>query len=395
MLGDTDPTDDRVKAAVRLLSDELLGDFMFDDPAASKAHALALLLLPFVRPAINGPTPLHLVDASTQGSGKGLLCDVCAIPATGRPVATIAVPDNEDELRKRLMSALMAGSSHVAFDNIKRPLESPSLEMALTQGVVSERVLGVSENMEMPVNCIFTATGNNVALDVDMARRAVWIRLKTDTDKPWERSGFRHENLKQWAMDNRAALTAAAVTMVRKWIADGKPLFTARRKGSYESWAETMGGILASCGVPGFLDNEADLFETAQTDMGLMAEFVEAWWEKHQDKIVPTKTLFKIASHQDAPDLDSHGKAIVYEPNDLLAPLLGAGNERSRITKLGKLMKSWRDKVSGRYRITGHQGGRYKEWQLVQVDGTTAADVADVADVTPLPRAKNRFFFAV
>src|SRR5262249_10518642 len=66
------PSPTEVAAACRLLLDELLVDFPFHD-AASKAHTVALLLLPFVRELIGGPTTLHLVDAPTPGTGKGLL----------------------------------------------------------------------------------------------------------------------------------------------------------------------------------------------------------------------------------------------------------------------------------------------------------------------------------
>jgi hypothetical protein len=58
--------------ALAWLFDELLHDFPFADEA-SRAHTLALVLEPFVRPAIHGPTPLYLIDAPIRGAGKGLL----------------------------------------------------------------------------------------------------------------------------------------------------------------------------------------------------------------------------------------------------------------------------------------------------------------------------------
>jgi len=60
------------------LLDELLIDFPFADEA-SRANALALLLLPYVRPLIVGPTPLHLITAPTQGTGKDLLAQLAPI----------------------------------------------------------------------------------------------------------------------------------------------------------------------------------------------------------------------------------------------------------------------------------------------------------------------------
>jgi hypothetical protein len=76
-------TDMPVPEAKARLFRELLGDFPFADEA-SRAHTLALLLEPFLRPRIKGPTPLYLIDAPIRGAGKGLLCDAICLTATGR-----------------------------------------------------------------------------------------------------------------------------------------------------------------------------------------------------------------------------------------------------------------------------------------------------------------------
>jgi hypothetical protein len=49
---------------------EVLADFPFVSQA-DEAHAIALFLLPYVRDLITGPTPNHLIEAPTPGSGKG------------------------------------------------------------------------------------------------------------------------------------------------------------------------------------------------------------------------------------------------------------------------------------------------------------------------------------
>ena len=76
------PTPDEIRAARDLLCDEMLVDFPFTD-VSDRAHAVAAILLPFVRRMIEGPTPLHLIEAPSVGSGKGLLANVVAIIATG------------------------------------------------------------------------------------------------------------------------------------------------------------------------------------------------------------------------------------------------------------------------------------------------------------------------
>ena len=82
------PDQEALRNARDLLVNELLGDFAFVSNA-DRAHAVAAILLPFVRLMIDGPTPLHLVESPTPGTGKGLLVDVVSIPAAGKGPAVM------------------------------------------------------------------------------------------------------------------------------------------------------------------------------------------------------------------------------------------------------------------------------------------------------------------
>jgi hypothetical protein len=62
------PGESDVREALSLLLGDLLGDFTFANQA-SRANALAVMLLPFVRLMITGPTPNHHFTASTEGTG--------------------------------------------------------------------------------------------------------------------------------------------------------------------------------------------------------------------------------------------------------------------------------------------------------------------------------------
>ena len=109
------PMIDDVDAALELL-DSAIGDFPFADDA-SKANALASLLTPLVRPAINSPTPLALYDAPQAGTGKTLLAEVVAMIATGRPAETFSAPADPEEWRKKITTALASGRNIVVIDN--------------------------------------------------------------------------------------------------------------------------------------------------------------------------------------------------------------------------------------------------------------------------------------
>jgi putative DNA primase/helicase len=346
-LGETTPTPERLQWAKQFLLDELLGDFQFKDQASS-AHALAFLLLPYVRQMIDGPTPLHLVDSPTPGTGKGLLATVCTLPATGTPPPTMAPGRNSDDWCKRITAALLAGDIFVGIDNITQPLESGELASVLTQPLWQDRVLGTSHIVTLKPRAIWFGTANNAVLSAELGRRTLWIRLDANCEKPWERRGFRHKKLLEWAKGHRAEIVTAAVTLIRPWVAAGMPPFTGPCKGSYERWSEVMGGILTTVGVPGFLTNEVELYETTINTNAVLSGFIQAWAEAYGTRATGTTELMLLASF-----LDEDPKASTTPPpgRNLLGELLGSGNERSRRIRLGKLLREHRDTVIEGYKI--------------------------------------------
>jgi putative DNA primase/helicase len=183
------PKESEIEAAREFLLYELLGEFPFEDEA-SRAHVLVATLLPFVREMVLGPTPLHLIDAPSPGTGKGLLADVINIPATGRSATIMSEGQNDEEWRKRITAILMGGPVFVLIDNLRQRLDSPALAAALTGGTWTDRILGRTAMATLPVRAVWVATGNNITLSNEMARRAVRIRLDAKVDKPWTRSGF-------------------------------------------------------------------------------------------------------------------------------------------------------------------------------------------------------------
>lgn len=245
------------------LLDELLADFPFTDQS-SHANAYGLLLTPIVRRAIAGNVPLALVDAPQAGTGKSLLAEVVALIHTGSDGSMQPAParGDESEWRKMLGAVLSNGSALTIFDNVDHRLQSASLALAITASMWTDRILGESRTVTLPVRCTWIATGNNLQLGGDLTRRCYWIRLDAGSSQPWQRGGFRHPDLKQWVRDHRGELLAALLTIGRAWIVAGRPSSPAVPPlGSFESWATILGGILAHAGVSGFLQNLDRLYE--------------------------------------------------------------------------------------------------------------------------------------
>jgi putative DNA primase/helicase len=286
---------DEVVEARDFLMTDVLGDFEFADQG-SRAHALGLLLLPFVRDYIDGPTPMHVILAPEPGTGKSLLAQSALYPGCGLVAITAADRDHNDEWRKSLTSTLMAGGRAVIFDNLSGQLDSGPLAAALTSGVWTDRVLGYTKQVTLPVRNVWVATGNNLDLSDEQARRAVPIFLDPGAIRPSDRptSAYRHPDLLGWSKENRAQTVKAALTLVRHWSAgwaqvaagghefyrdESAPVFGTTTLGSFGGWAKTVGGLLESVDVEGFLskENRDRLFAEANEETRDAAAFLSAW----------------------------------------------------------------------------------------------------------------------
>ena len=357
------PSDAEISQARSLLLDELLADFKFVSDA-DKAHAVALFLEPFVRDMIAGPTPLHLIEAPTPGSGKGLLAEVLLSPAVGHEIGVIPQVADDDEMRKQITARLLEARAAILIDNITRTLSSATLAAALTATWWSDRPLGRSETVSLPVRCAWVATANNPPMSTEIARRVVRSRLNPMADRPWLRSGFRHTDLRAWAAEHRAKLVWSGLTMAQAWLDKGQPAPACKPLGSYERWSHVLGGILETAGIPGFLTNLDEFYESADSEGTMWRQFVGHWWDKHASKKVKAADLFPLSTLVDGFDLN--GKT-----------------ERAQQVTFGKKLATLRDRVIGDYRVV-HAGTakRISLWRLLPLHPAGEDGPIDDSDAT-------------
>jgi hypothetical protein len=328
-----EPSAGEVRRATDLWVNEVFFDFPFVEQS-SRAHTLGLAVLPIIRDMIDGPTPSHAIDAPMAGTGKGLLADVIALVTTGRPIEVMTEAKDNEELRKKITAVLLGGTPVALFDNVSRRLDSPVLAAALTANTWSDRVLGISKMVRLPIRIAWVVTGNNLEFSREMARRTVWVRLDTRSSDPHLRAGFKHDPLPRWIRDHRSELLWALLVIAQNWIARDRPRFIDRRLGSYEAWSETIGGILAAAGVEGFLQNVSTFSGRADAESTAWRRLFANWWQKYQDSKVDVGGIFPLA------------EATVPE-------VLGDGTERAQRIKLGKALAK---RVEWAFKITGDDG---------------------------------------
>lgn len=379
-----------VSEAKDLLLKEVLGDFPLVDDA-SRAHAVAMILLPFVRLLISGPTPLHLLVAPTRGTGKNLLGEVVSGISQGEPAAVMALTSNNEETEKRITAMLLNGQAMILLDNVTS-LHSPALAAALTAMTWQGRRLGESTMIQAPNHALWLATGNNPDLSTEIARRTISIRLDAEQERPEERTDFRHSDLLGWVQANRAVLVNACLSVVQNWINQGMPKGT-KPLGKFESWAQTMGGILGCLEVPGFLDDRNYIYGEADEETRQWIVFCQSWFEHYGEHPVTASDVFKVAKEK-----------------KLLLSLWGGRSDLSAQQRFGREIRSRRNRIFGTFRLclAGNSGHGNSVYQLIPIsqartqtsetsempvehqESTSASDVTDVSDVLhPTQKEQN------
>lgn len=291
------PSAAELAAAVALI-DDMLCDFPWST-TADRANAWALMLTPIVRPII-GLAPLALLDAPQPGSGKTILATITTIVATGRPAAMQPFSTNDEELEKRITTMMLAGVTTIAFDNVDGTIRSPILASALTVNTWQGRTLGRNELVEVPNRVTWLATGNNIDVGGDMARRCYRIRLEPHGAALGRT--YKHTPLEPWVTEHRNELVAALCTIVRSWWVAGRHAAPDGAKfDSYDSWAANIGGILHHAGVVGFLANADDFRRHNDREAAGWESFLGTWMAQYgPDRELTVKTLVSFMSSTDS-----------------------------------------------------------------------------------------------
>lgn len=353
-----------VMRAVDLLVHELLADFPIHHDPSSVAHALCLILEPFVRELIGpSPTPMYGVIAAQPGCGKSLLAEVCLGVACGSvPVSTYTA--DETELRKELTAALLEGRPAIVYDNVRQPLNSAVLAAALTTNRWSARILGHSKMADVPVRNVWAFTANNPTISPELTRRIVLIDLDPGDEDPLARTDWKHQ-LPGWAIANRPELVSAALTLVANylhgerssWTDDEGNLLRYRASsaaflGSYPAWSNVMGGILGAAGVDGFLGNVDRLREDADRETDENAQFLAYWSEGWPNPLSVDELAVGIER-----------EGAIGKPVPLPMSLRGRGDLD---VKLATWLRDHRKGVYGGYRVR-KVDGRPNRWVAVRV----------------------------
>jgi hypothetical protein len=129
---------------------------------------------------------------------------------------------------------------------------------------------------------VWYATGNNVILAADTARRVCHIRLESPEENPEERTGFHHSDLLAWLRRERPRLTAAAVTILAGYCAAGRPNMRLQPWGSFEGWSDLVRQAVVWVGLADPGASRSNLASQSDREAAALRLLLDGWQEVDQ-----------------------------------------------------------------------------------------------------------------
>jgi hypothetical protein len=342
----------------------LLRSYPFVSPA-DLSVALCGILTALERRAL--PTaPLTAVNAPGPGAGKSHLVDVISMIATGQAASVITQSRSEEETEKRLAAALIACDAIISLDNCQFPIAGGLLCVAVSQSMIKVRMLGLSQNIEIPSNAALFATGNNLVVGSDMSRRMLVCTLDPQQERP-ELREFEDDPLKIIKRD-RGSYVAAALTILRAYHNAGRPNM-APPIGSFTEWSLLIRNALLWLG-------EADPCDTMERARAADVAFkslitVMDQWEQIPTLVDRRKTVRELTAVASEEQVGSIGGVVYRYPDfrDALIMVAGEGGGSINSRRLGKWLLANQGRVCGGRRIVqdGARAG-VAYWKLEMVE---------------------------
>ena len=224
------PTRDQVRTAIATLWEPFAAFPFVDD--LSRAIALAAMLTAVQRPMLE-TAPGFATNSYKAGTGKGKLAKGIAWLGGHEPVES-PWSTEADEQRKRIMAKLLTAPASLLIDNVNGALDSDTLCAVLTSSTYEDRRLGASENISVPTRVLVMATGNNIAVTGDLSRRVLVATIDHGVEAP-ERLAFGFDPVAR-VRGRWMHYRAAALAILRGFIAAGSPQNGPGCMGSFEAW---------------------------------------------------------------------------------------------------------------------------------------------------------------
>lgn len=333
--------------------------FLYGADSADESVAISALFTAVLRPTL--PTaPMFGFTAPSAGAGKSLLVDIISSITYGRAAAVTSPGKTEEEMEKRLGSALVQGDAVISLDNCTETLQGGFLCQAVSQSRVKVRILGKSKSVEVPTNTLLVATGNNLSFGDDMNRRVLLCSLDPKVERPEERQF--EENPLEIAFVRRGEIVAAILKICRAFIQAGAPQI-APILGSFPEWSKQVRSLIMWLGLPDpceTMDQVRENDPILQRNRALLYELDAVFY----DTPFTTAQLIEKAEEQ----TKGEGDKWVFKNTELHSILSEFSGGKPQLNKnsIGKAIKNLKGRIIDGMSLTieNRTGGK-NTWKVV------------------------------
>jgi putative DNA primase/helicase len=261
-----------------------------EHPRRDESSFLCQLMGAVCRPSLwLAPGLMVTAAMSGGGSGKGLLLRSVSAIAFGIQPEPFTAGDDRQELEKRVVGTIIAGSPVAFLDNVNGAvLRSATLSSVLTERPSALRPLGTSRLVKVECTAFVGVTGNGLTLSEDLVRKFVVAELDAQLEDASSRE-FAPGFLKM-IQSRRLELLAAVLTIWRWGRQNAVELKRGRAFGSYEQWGHWCRDPLLTLGCADPIERVAALKQAAP-EWERRAAVFKAWREAHGKTPVPARLL--------------------------------------------------------------------------------------------------------
>lgn len=307
-------------------------------------NSISGLLSPFLRglyPSFNTRAPVYIHLANRERAGKDYEAGISGLVYEGHALEEPPIcsgeknSSNNEELRKKLLSALISGRKRLHFANNRGFISNAVFEGIITAKKYSDRVLGKNEILTFDNEIDFSLSGNiGIGFTPDLINRARFIRLFLDIEDANKRE-FENPNLHKWIEENRGLILSALYSLVKNWIDKGmKP--GSLPFASFPEWAEICGGIMEAAGYDSpCKPDEETLNISIDKETQDIKKLFELCYEKHPDEWIPKREISNI---------------IIHEAGEIFGEF--DFNEKSGKTKFGLMIKKFIGRIFSDIRLS-------------------------------------------
>ena len=222
--------------------------------AIDRAAMLAAIITAVCRAGL-GIAPGFFFDAPVQASGKTKCAGALGALMRGKRGGITPFVEGsgvEAEIVKKLVAMLIGGEEFWLVDNVVGTWRSPVIAALITDGNLNERILGGNSWFRGEARMMVCATGNNAALDRDLGRRMIRVRIDPGVETPQSRN-FSFDPI-DLALSTRHEIAQAVLVVIRAcWQAKPRP--QGNGDAGFSEWNKLVRQCVLWVGSTGFCES--------------------------------------------------------------------------------------------------------------------------------------------